>query len=426
MSTVRFTGNALAVAQVTSYVFAGTWEATDVVKFTINGKVVSVVAGSTSIATILATLTAAWNDLDSTIYPEFAEITASDNGSSTFTLTGDTAGKPFTCTISTTETGGGAADAQTIDGTTSSVGVDDTACSGPNWWSVAANWSGGAVPVDTDDVYIEATDIDILYGLTQTSINLTSLNIAANYTGKIGLPDWTGSYVEYRTKTLAFAEVTTLRVGYGEGPGSQFIRLNTGTAGACACSVLRTASPLVDGGKALMIVGNHSGNSYELLRGSVGLCMVPGDTGQGTVRIGYIDNAASDVDAYFGSGFTFGSAPKMSGGRVETNSNLGTLTMTGGELTISAGTATLLLYEGIVHYNSTGQLAAATIGAKGVLDFARDMSAKTLGATLTLSAGATVRDPFGVLGSSPAFLLNECRVEDVRIDVGYDKTLTVT
>ena len=47
MATCEWVGNALAVAQVHTWTFAGTWEATDVINVTINGKTISVVAGST-------------------------------------------------------------------------------------------------------------------------------------------------------------------------------------------------------------------------------------------------------------------------------------------------------------------------------------------------------------------------------------------
>ena len=74
------------------------------------------VAGSTTITTIIDTLVTAWNALSSTAYPEFAEITASRSSSSlVLTMDSTNAGRPFTCTVSTTETGGGAADSQTID-----------------------------------------------------------------------------------------------------------------------------------------------------------------------------------------------------------------------------------------------------------------------------------------------------------------------
>src|SRR4051794_15444652 len=123
MGTVRWRGDAPAVAQVTAWVFGGTWETDDVVKVTINGKTVSVTTGSTVIATLLDTVVTA---LNASTIQEIAEITWS-RSSSSLVGTCDTAGVPFTCTVSTTEAGGGAADAQTIDGAASSAGTDSTA-----------------------------------------------------------------------------------------------------------------------------------------------------------------------------------------------------------------------------------------------------------------------------------------------------------
>ena len=125
------------------------------------------------IATFLDLLVTA---LNASTITEFAEVTWS-RSTSTLIGTADTAGKPFTATMSTTETGGGAADSQTIDGGASSAGTSTTACSGPNFWNVAGNWSGGAVPVNSDDVIIENTPTAAA-GPSSASISLGAQNTA--------------------------------------------------------------------------------------------------------------------------------------------------------------------------------------------------------------------------------------------------------
>jgi hypothetical protein len=140
MSTIRFKGNALAVAQVDTLTVGGTVEAGDRFVSTINTKALSVAATTTVLATTATDFYTAWEALDASLYPEYAEITA-DDSSATVTLTSNEEGVPFTVTVTTTESNGGAADAQTF------VRTATTASSGPLHWDTAANWSAAAVPV---------------------------------------------------------------------------------------------------------------------------------------------------------------------------------------------------------------------------------------------------------------------------------------
>jgi hypothetical protein len=140
MSTIRFKGTALAVAQVDTLTVGGTVEAGDLFKSTINTKVLSVAATTTVAATTATDFYTAWEAVSAALYPEYAEITA-DDVSATVTLTANEEGVPFTVTVTTTESNGGAADLQTF------VRTATTASSGPKHWDTAANWSGAAVPV---------------------------------------------------------------------------------------------------------------------------------------------------------------------------------------------------------------------------------------------------------------------------------------
>lgn len=89
---------------------------------------------------------------------------------------------PFT--ITATAVDGGGTNTQTLTMST------PVANAGPNAWDVATNWSGGAVPVNNDEVFIEDLATPILWGLDQSAVTLTSLTVSQTYTGKIGL-DWT-------------------------------------------------------------------------------------------------------------------------------------------------------------------------------------------------------------------------------------------
>ncbi len=126
MATKIWRGDSPAIAQVDTLAIGGTIEVGDKFTVTINGKSMTYIATSTTAATCATGFVTQWNALSSTAYPEFAEITAAEGVTGSLTLTADTAGKPFTISVATTESNGDAADAQTFTRTAT------TANSGPN------------------------------------------------------------------------------------------------------------------------------------------------------------------------------------------------------------------------------------------------------------------------------------------------------
>ncbi len=191
MATIRWTGRAQAVAQSNLVTIGGAAANAQVYTLTINGKTVTYTAtGTDTNATITTALLAALQL--STIPPEFQEISWAA-GSTTTTITGTarTPGKPFTCTTAATGTG-------TLVSSVLSLN------SGPNVIDLAANWSTGAVPVNGDDVVLEASNVSLLYDLGNlSSVTLASLTINASFTGAIGLPETntdSTAYLEYRAQ----------------------------------------------------------------------------------------------------------------------------------------------------------------------------------------------------------------------------------
>lgn len=444
MATREWLGNALAVRQVTAWVFGGTWEASDIINITCNGKTISVVAGSTVTATVAATVQAA---LAASTITEFTEVTWTvDTATITATAVTRMAGVPFTFTFSTTETGGGAADAQTIDGTTSSTGTDSTACTGPNWADNTANWSGGALPVDGDDVVIRRP-VGIMYGLTGLSgVYPATLKIYSAFWaggGQIGLPEIRGSgtsaYNEYRSRFLQFNGAAACDIGLGQsvggggqaGGGSSLLNLDfqTSSDGASAITVHRTPQSSDTKRPALCLIlnpGSAANGALEVLAGSVGLGWY-GETCKVTPKIGYRENQAGDAQVHFGSGVTFGSTFDQSGGVVEINTATTAITKTGGTLTINGSGAHPIVdnQAGALIYNSTGTIGGTSVkcGGQGTLDFSQDMSAKTLGTTLQAYRGATILNPHGVV-TSFAFKAVGCRLADINVISAVDKTWT--
>jgi hypothetical protein len=428
MATVRWRGDAPTTAQVQAYVIDGTWESGDLIICTIGAKSFTYTTSSTNTTTIAAGLVTAWNALSGTTYPEFAELTAS-NSTNTFKLTADTAGKPMgTITLSTTESGGGAADGQTIDGVTSSTGTTSTANKGPNDWNSPMNWSGGAVPVDTDDIVIQDSDVDILYGLDQSAIQPTSLTIDMSYTGKIGLPainedSSSGSYYEYRDRYLKIEPVTT-NIGRGSGAGSGRINLNTNDD-AVTVNVFNTGVAESGRERALQLLGTNAANVLNIVKGSVGVAIEAGETAQiATLRIGYLDNVSGDSQVRTGAGLTLATV-SMAGGVVTLGCAATTITQDEGELTLdgTGAIATLKVRGGTCHYNTTGTLTTGTVSGAGHLDFSQDLRSKTVtNAIERYGPQAKISDPHKVVSS---LVIDNNETSDISaLNIGTDFKLT--
>lgn len=430
MATIRWKGDAAPVAQVTKWTFGGTWEADDVVLLTIGSKSVSVTAGSTTITAIIDTIVAAWNALSASLYPEFAELTASRSGND-LRLTADTAGKPFTVTITTTESGGGSADSQTI-GSATAV----TANSGPNDASIAANWSGGALPADGDTIVFDQGSSDVLYGLDLNTLTPAAIIIDAGYSGKIGLPPVNAdagtnrAYYEYRDQYLRIGNAADLQaIAITVRGGGGRLKINTGDAQATLL-VQNTATSEDADVPTLLFRGTHASNSITVAKGSVGVAFYQGETSTlATVNVGYTQNPAGDSVIKLGSGVTLTNAAiAQSGGTLDLNSatsGSATITQTDGELNIlSGGHVGLTIRGGVCNYNSTGTLGGnPVVAGSGHLTFAGDLRAKTVTNPIEVyGPNAKVSDPNKVV-SALVLDLNET-ANNANILIGQNIRLT--
>ena len=412
VATQIWLGGAQKVAQVNTVTPTAANNA--VYTITINSKTVTYTAdGSATVAEITAGLVAAFQASDE---PEFQEITATDS-TTHVTLTAGEPGKPFTQTSSSTAG--------------SLLTATATSSAGPNHWGTAANWSGGAVPVDADDVVIGAGNVDILYDLNQSTIDLSSLTIYAAYTGKIGNPDYNNSYREYRTTYLTLGTATVVDIGIGDGPGSSLIRLNLGT-NASTVRVWKMGSPTDVGLPALQLQGSNASNVLNAYSGTIGLAVNPGETAQfPTITAGYETSQSSDVALTCGTGCTLGGTITQSGGIVDATTAVTTWTVNGGEASLR-GTATLTtlnLDNGNFNYRSSGTMTTANVGSDGTLDFSRDLRSRTV-TNCYASAGARVLDPFKTVTFSNGVKCHRAGVQSgsrttgVVLDLGEHLTIT--
>ncbi len=412
MATVIWKGDAQPIAQVTRCTVGGTIEVDDNFTITIGSKSITVVAGSVTAAAVAANIVAVWNGLSPTLYPEFAAIVASDAGGGAFDLTARSAGVPFTIGLSTTESGGGAADAQTFTQTTTTAAV------GGAFWSVAANWSSGAVPVNGDDVIVQNSANPILYGLDQSSVTLASLVIDQSFTGALGLPRTNpAGYVEYREQYLRIG-ATAITIGRGEGGGSGRIKINTGAV-QTTLNVLNSGTPAESGVKSILWRGTHAANAVSVNKGSFAAAHFAGEAATiATLKEGYRTNVNNDSDIRLGTGCTLTAcAIAKLGGSLEINSTFSSLTQVGGETVIVAGApGTLAINGGAVRYKSSGNYTTATVGGGGELDFRQDFQSR-VGTNTTLRQGGILRDPAKtVTFTNPVAIA--CQLSDVTLDLG--------
>jgi trimeric autotransporter adhesin len=412
VAIVIWKGDAQAVAQVTRCSVGGTIEADDVFTLTVGSKSISVTAGSTVAADVVAGIVAAWNALSGAQYPEFAAIAASDAGGGDLDLTAKTAGVPFTVTLSTTESGGGAADDQTF--TQSAV----TPASGGAFWDAGANWSSGSVPAGGDDVIIQNSGNPILYGLDQSAVTLDSLSIDQSFTGTIGLPRTNAAgYVEYRDQYLKIG-ATTITIGRGDGAGSGRIKIDT-LAVQTTINVLNSGGAVENGVKPILWKGTHASNTVLVNKGSIAAAHFAGETAAiAVLKQGYRTNVAGDSDIRLGAGCSLGScAITKLGGTLEVNSSFTSLTQLHGETLILAGSPGVLsIAGGAVRYKSAGTYTSATVSGGGELDFRQDLQPRT-GTNTTLHKGAALRDPAQTVTFANPIAL-ECELADVTLELG--------
>lgn len=407
MAKILWRGDAPAVAKVDRVTVAGTWATNDTATLTCNGKSVTfTVAGTQTVAAVVAGLVALWN---ASTVTEHAEVTAAD-ANPYITLTADTAGKPFTITTSEVTAG---------DGTLSLANL--TASSGPADLAVAANFQGGSLPVDDDELIYEDSNKDCLYNLDALDDLVTlSVTVWQSYTGKIGLPKISsGGYIEYRPQYLT-AGITALDVGGGEGSGST--RLQFDLMAVVAASIVRnTGSAQSAGTYPLLIKNGATGSSLKVMKGVVGVAVYAGEAAylDGGLTLGYITNQRGDAKVVCGSGVVLDDVTKI-GGYLLVASNVGDVVNHEGELhTTGNMTADLLrMFGGVAMDQSSGTFALVEVHSGAAYDYRRGVTAKTV-TTMDLKKGAKYYDPAGLVTATNGLKLTNCAEFQTLPDIAW-------
>ena len=402
MATKRWLGTAPAVAQVSTAVITG-YDVTTTYTVTIGGIPVSVIGQGGTAATTATALRAA---LNASTHPYFSAITWSGS-SADITGTADTAGVPF---VAASSVAGGAGTFGAFSTTTANAGPSD--------WSTAANWSGGVAPVSTDDIIIEGNDRNIMWGLDQNAVDLTSLKIMQSYTGKIGLNSEqfatsadgetanTGK-TEYRQSYLKVGW-DRADIGQSYGPssaqGSQRIKLNNDKAGAGITTIHGSASAGSDTNlPAIRLLFSNAAHDLYVRSapGGVGVACENASETSTMGRLSCSDTSSgSRVSA--GPGVTLASWDQLGGANVlQAAATVTTVDVDGGTLQLEGDytVTTLNQTAGTVtdnHRKASGNAITTLNLLGGTYNTKGNNEARTV-ATLNLSVGAILAADGGVM-----------------------------
>ncbi|PQO45870.1 hypothetical protein [Blastopirellula marina] len=255
---------------------------------------------------------------------------------------------------------------------------------GPHHWDEPANWDQASVPASADDVRLENSSSDILYGLSQAAVTLASLEIRASYDGAIGLPDvHAAGFREYLPTHLAIG-ATSIRIGEGEGSGVGRCRLATGAA-QTDIAIFRTDVPSGENGYAVEWSGTHADNALSVCKGAVGVAVRAGDAAVlDCLNVGFVSDREADALVYLGDNVAVSDIVKNGGELVisgRSSAAIASLTTSAGmtEIRGTDGVDVLKVSGGNCYYWSTGPLGGEPIVCgDGQLIFDGDLRPKTV------------------------------------------------
>jgi hypothetical protein len=404
-----------AVAQVSTITFGGTWETDDKAKITITGddgtaETLSTASGSATISVICTTVAAAFNAHTHRLY---TGITAAA-GATTVTLTSDTAGVPFTVSVETTESDDSPAGAQTMSvaTTTANVGQSDA--------SLAANYYGNALAVNSDNLTIDGRNVAaVAYGKNRSAVTVTSFRIPLSNSYNVGLaPSSTNPTAEYFR-----ISATTLKIGEPPGDGSSptgasFIAVDTGT-NQTLTYVYNSNTTGVNGAAAVNLKGVHAANVLNVLGGSVAVANLnPGEVST------YLTINQDGGKLTIGTGVTLTTLTQTAG-TCELKCAATTVTQDGGSLkTTGSGAITTLKVAGTADLQSTGTITTLVIASTGNVTCANQDAARTL-TTIQMYPGAKLNIACSGLTITNAIQVINGRLTDVTITTNKHVTTVI-
>lgn len=253
-------------------------------------------------------------------------------------------------------------------------------------WSVAANWSPSGVPASSDDVFFEDSSQDVTAGFNQSAVALSSLNIDASFTGKIGDAS---SYLQIGTSELNIG----MHNGPGSPAGSGRIKIDLGST-ACTAVIYNAGTSVDDYKPTVRLKANSASTTIEVRKGKVGAAYDTGETSTiGTISVSYDNSKTTDADVFIGDGVTLTNLNQI-GGECVCESGVTTINVEDGTLTLygSGAITTCNVKGGDVYPNSTGTISTLDVTG-GNVDFTKCRSARTVSTAKIGSGGAIKYDP---------------------------------
>lgn len=391
MADIYWIGGAAAVAQVDtgSIDSVDATPANNTFSIAVGDETVTV-TGDTDVNTTATALRAAAN---ASTHPHMAAITFG-GASGSITATADTAGAPFTATLSVA--GAGTGSITNFSNTTASAGPAD--------WSTAANWSGGSVPTGSDNVIVDKKDEKIAYGLDQSAVTLGTLALRNNL--KLGLP-WNtfatsadgqtpnSTVREYRDTFLKI-KFASCSIGEFFGVGSTVapsrLKLDDQSTVGSVTTVHALGSTTDSGSPTMRFKSSDADCDLFVLSatGGIGIGVEPGDT----VTLGdlSVDDTSSSTRVQFGDKVTLSTFSQRGGSNLlQCNATLTSMDVEDGSCRILGDfTITTANWRGgeIIdnHVKSAGN-AITTLNLNGATaDFQRSSEPRTVG-TLNYTSG---------------------------------------
>ena len=337
------------------------------------------------------------------------EVTCTEDDTK-MTITADVAGEPFYVTTSTVDGGGN--DTQTL------TDANTTPCAGPHIYADDDNWSLDLDPAVLDDVSITAELVQSthdIYGYDSTGDCGNGIN---TFYIEDGCPINIGS----EERPLKIKVDTDVR-SWGTGTIHLHVTEGAGAGHEANVYVFKAGKGAAAGKYNFNLTGATIDALYVQVAADekVGIASQPGNTI--TCPVICIKNGIVKI----GNGVT-GTTLTVEGGVVECWADIATVNVKGGIVHMHGQASTALnVTGGICYYYHAGDdtIATLTIGGEGAADFSRDSRSRTITNAVEMSRGATLYDPENTT-TAVVVKLNDCRIDDVSIDIGRDKTLTVS
>lgn len=240
-------------------------------------------------------------------------------------------------------------------------------------WNSTSNWSGGAVPVDGDDVVFNSGSQNATTNLDQSAVNLGSLSIFAGYTGNVGA---TGAGNQLKVSVSGAGRKVTF-----QGSGKLYIGYAGETLTQVVVDTDSTNSPsvtIVDGTTTELVLQK---GIVEVAAGTLT-----------TLQCGYRTSPSSDATLTIGASMTFTTA-NVTGGTINASTQPTTLNQDAGVWNVVAGSGstTVNLRGGTFNWNYSGQtITTLNVYNNATFDGTGINAASTITTLNIYSASATV------------------------------------